>query len=153
MNTSAIDIQVLGTKFNVSNYPEDNNVNTVLVEGAVKLQRTEKKYYNLESVMLEPGHKGEWNKANDEITVLNVDTSLYTAWLGGKLVFRNTSFKQIREALQRHYNVKINNKNSQLEEQLFDATFDIETIDQVLETFNKSWSIDYAIINNEVIIN
>ena len=153
VNANAIDIQVLGTKFNVSNYPEDDNINTVLVEGVVKLQRTEKKSSNLDSVMLEPGHKGEWNRDNNQITVLNVDTSLYTAWVKGKLVFRNTSFKQIREALQRHYNVKINNKNSLLEEQLFDATFDIETIDQVLETFNKSWAIDYTIINNEVIIN
>ena len=152
VNTNAIDIQVLGTKFNVSNYPEDDNINTVLVEGVVKLQRTEKKSSNLDSVMLEPGHKGEWNKDNNEITVLNVDTSLYTAWLGGKLVFRNTSFKQIREALQRHYNVIINNNNKELEEQLFDATFDVETIDQVLETFNKSWAIEYAIIENEVII-
>ena len=82
----------------------------------------------------------------------NVDTGLYTAWVKGKLVFRNTSFKQIREALQRHYNVNIINNNSHLEEQLFDATFDIETIDEVLESFNKSWAIDYTIMDNEVII-
>lgn len=153
VHTNAIDIQVLGTKFNVSNYPEDDNINTVLVEGIVKLKRIEKKSSDLESVKLEPGHKGEWHKNNNKITISNVDTGLYTAWVKGKLVFRNTSFKQIREALQRHYNVKINNRNSQLEEQLFDATFDIETIDQVLESFNKSWAIDYTIINNEVIIN
>tara|TARA_R110000823_G_scaffold202019_1_gene332939 strand:+ start:914 stop:2062 length:1149 start_codon:yes stop_codon:yes gene_type:complete len=152
VNANALDIQVLGTKFNVSNYPEDDNINTVLVEGVVKLQRTEKKSSNLDSVMLEPGHKGEWNRDNNQITVLNVDTSLYTAWLGGKLVFRNTTFKQIREALQRHYNVIINNSNKELEEQLFDATFDVETIDQVLESFNKSWAIEYEIIENEVII-
>jgi len=153
VNANEIDIQVLGTKFNVSNYPEDANINTVLVEGVVKLKRTAEKLSNSESVTLEPGHKGEWHKNNNEITIRNVDTGLYTAWLNGKLVFRNTSFKQIREALQRHYNVIIKNKNGHLEEQLFDATFDVETIDQILETFNKSWAIDYTIIDNEVIIN
>ena len=152
VNANELDIQVLGTKFNVSHYPEDANINTVLVEGAVELLRTEAGTSDLESVKLEPGHKAEWHKNSNEISVSNVDTSLYIAWVKGKLVFRNTPFKQIREALQRHYNVIINNENRQLEEQLFDATFDIETIDQVLESFNKSWAIDYSIIDNEVII-
>jgi ferric-dicitrate binding protein FerR (iron transport regulator) len=107
---------------------------------------------NLESVLLTPGHKAEWHRTSNEISLSNVDTSLYTAWLRGKLIFRNTPFKQIREALQRHYNVVIHNTNSQLEEQLFDATFDIETIDQVLESFSKSWTIDYTIVDNEIII-
>lgn len=152
VNANEIDIQVLGTKFNVSHYPEDANINTVLVEGAVELLRTEEGTSDLESVKLKPGNKAEWHKNSNEISVSNVDTGLYTAWVKGKLVFRNTSFKQIREALQRHYNVNIINNNSHLEEQLFDATFDIETIDEVLESFNKSWAIDYTILDNEVII-
>ncbi|MCM4165564.1 MULTISPECIES: FecR family protein [unclassified Arenibacter] len=152
VNTHEIDIQVLGTKFNVSHYPEEANINTVLVEGAVELRRTSKETSDQEPVVLEPGYKAEWYKNNDEIAISNVDTGLYTAWLSGKLVFRNTPFKQIREALQRYYNVTIINKNDQLEEQMFDATFDIETIDQVLESFNKSWAIDYTIVNNEVVI-
>ncbi|MEZ4970227.1 MAG: FecR domain-containing protein [Flavobacteriaceae bacterium] len=152
VNANEIDIHVLGTKFNVSHYPEDTNINTVLVEGAVELRRTSEETSSSEPVALEPGYKAEWYRNNDEIAISNVDTDLYTAWLKGKLVFRNTPFKQIREALQRHYNVTIINMNDLLEEQMFDATFDIETIDQVLESFNKSWAIDYTIVNNEVII-
>ena len=152
VNANEIDIQVLGTKFNVSNYPEDANINTVLVEGSVELLRSSKGITGLESVILKPGHKAEWHKNSNEVSLSNVDTSLYTAWIKGKLVFRNTSFRQIREALQRHYNVVIHNKNVQLEEQIYDATFDIETIDQVLESFNRSWAIDYTIIDNEVFI-
>ncbi|MBC8770572.1 FecR domain-containing protein [Arenibacter sp. BSSL-BM3] len=152
VNANEIDIQVLGTKFNVSNYPEDANINTVLVEGSVELLRSSKGITGLESVILKPGHKAEWHKNSNEVSLSNVDTSLYTAWIKGKLVFRNTSFRQIREGLQRHYNVVIHNKNVQLEEQIYDATFDIETIDQVLESFNRSWAIDYIIIDNEVFI-
>lgn len=152
VNVNEVDIKVLGTKFNVSHYPEDDNINTVLVEGAVEMQIVSEGISNLESVLLAPGHKAEWHRTSNEISLSNVDTSLYTAWLRGKLIFRNTPFKQIREALQRHYNVVIHNTNSQLEEQLFDATFDIETIDQVLESFSKSWTIDYTIVDNEIII-
>ncbi len=152
VSADEMDIAVLGTQFNVSHYPEDNSINTVLVEGAVALHLNGKNKQDSEPTMLKPGSKGEWCVECSEISVENVDTSLYTAWLEGKLVFRNKPFKQIREALQRKYNVSITNANSLLEEQLFDATFDIETIGQVLESFNKSFEIDYKIENNKVII-
>src|SRR5690606_20929842 len=152
VNAEEIQIEVLGTKFNVSHYPEDSDINTVLVEGSVRLQIKGDDYPGHESILLEPGNKAEWQKDGSEILVENVDTSLYTAWVQGKSVFRNTSFRQIRQALERRYNITIKNNNGHLDEQLFDATFDIETIDQVLESFNKSYAIEYNIVDNEVII-
>src|SRR5690606_20172851 len=38
VDANEIQIEVLGTKFNVSRYPEDSNINTVLVEGSIELQ-------------------------------------------------------------------------------------------------------------------
>lgn len=152
VNADEIQIEVLGTKFNISHYPEDYDINTVLVEGAVQLQLKDNGNAGSGPVLLEPGNKAEWHRHIGELSVINVDTSVYTAWIQGKLVFRNTSFRQIRQALERRYNVVIKNSNSDLDEQLFDATFDIETIDQVLESFNKSYAIEYTIVENEVII-
>lgn len=152
VNVNEIQIAVLGTKFNVSHYPEDSNINTVLVEGSVQLQVKGDEYLGSKSILLRPGYKGEWQKNSSEISIESVDTSLYTAWIQGKLVFRNTSFRQIRQALERRYNITIKNNNTHLDEQLFDATFDIETIEQVLESFNKSYAIEYNIVDNEVII-
>lgn len=152
VNANEMQVEVLGTKFNVSHYPEDSNINTVLVEGAVQLRIKGDNYRDLKPTLLEPGNKAEWHINSIEVLVEQVDTSLYTAWVQGKLVFRNTSFRQIRQALERRYNVVIKNDNEQLDEQLFDATFDIETIEQVLESFNKSYAIEYSIVENEVII-
>src|SRR5690606_30963672 len=111
---------------NVSHYPEDSNINTVLVEGSVQLQIKSDEQSGHKSTLLEPGYKAEWQKNSRDISVKNVDTSLYTAWVQGKLVFRNTSFRQIRQALERRYNITIKNSNTHLDEQVFDATFDIE---------------------------
>ncbi|GGW22005.1 FecR family protein [Arenibacter certesii] len=147
-----MEIQVLGTEFNVSHYPENDHIQTVLVEGAVALQIKGDSATDAITTRLEPGTKGEWLKSGSTIAVENVDTKLYTAWTQGKLVFRNTEFKKIRQALERHYNVAITNNNPLLDQQVFDATFDIETIDQVLESFNKSYAIEYDIENKEVII-
>lgn len=154
VNTDDIDIKVLGTKFNVSHYPEDSITNTVLVEGSVELYELDMHGKEIiKPVLLEPNFKAEWNKTERKMSVENVDTWIYTSWIQGKLVFRNTAFREIRKGLERKYNVIINCQNPDLDNQLFDATFDIETINQVMESFNKSYAIDYDIVDNKIIIN
>ena len=152
VHADELDIEVLGTKFNVSHYPEDTNINTVLVEGSVELHKITGEGRNGEGTVLEPGFKAEWRKAGHDIAIKKVNTRNYTDWVQGKLVFRNTPFRKIRQSLERRYNVTIKNRNKDLDEQLFDATFDIETIEEVLESFNKSYAIKYKIKDNEVII-
>lgn len=151
VHADALDIQVLGTRFNVSHYPEDTTVNTVLVEGAVELSQ-DGDAESGRGTLLSSGFKAEWRKAGNDIAVESVDTAIYTAWLQGRLVFRNTPFRKIRQALERKYNVTIDNDNKNLDAQLFDATFDIETIEEVLESFATSYAIYYNIDNNKVII-
>lgn len=70
-----------------------------------------------------------------------------------ELIFKNTQFKNIIKKLERHFNVSIINNNARLNEQYFDAKFDIETIEQVLNAFNKSIKIQYTIEDNQIIIN
>ncbi|NMH86899.1 FecR family protein [Flavivirga algicola] len=148
-----INVRVLGTKFNISHYAENNNSNTVLVEGSVELyNKGEDNEKTNNSTMLKPGYKAEWDKSSNDISIENVDTRIYTAWIDGKLIFRNTTFKQIRQTLERQYNVVIKNSNKELEVQLFDATFDVENINEIIETFSRSYAIQYEIVNNEVLI-
>ena len=152
VHADELDIEVLGTKFNVSHYPEDTNINTVLIEGSVELHKKPKEGESGGGNLLKPGFKAEWRKAAHDIAIKKVNTRNYTDWVQGKLVFRNTPFRKIRQSLERRYNVTIKNRNKDLDEQLFDATFDIETIEEVLESFNKSYAIKYKIKDNEVII-
>ncbi len=153
VHADKMNVEVLGTEFNISHYSEDQIINTVLVEGSVQIYSDSKNSKNTgDSIRLKPGFKAEWNKSRREIEVDNVDTRIYTAWIEGKLIFRNATFLQIRNRLERHYNVTIKNGNVDLDAQLFDATFDIETIDEVLETLSKSYAIEYNIVNNEVLI-
>ena len=152
VHADELDIEVLGTKFNVSHYPEDTNINTVLVEGSVELHKKSKEGESGGGLLLKPGFKAEWRTAGKDIAIEKVETQIYTAWVQGRLVFRNTPFQKIRQSLERRYNVNIKNRNEDLDEQLFDATFDIESIEEVLESFNKSYAIKYKIADNEVII-
>lgn len=153
VNAADINVRVLGTEFNVSTYPEDLSINTVLVEGAVSIFGNDKKYDKATSLELKPGYKASWNKTKNNISVEEVDTDIYTGWKNGKLIFKNIQFKNIIKKLERHYNVTIINNNSKLDEKNYDATFDVETIEEVLNSFNKNYEIEYTIENNKIIIN
>ncbi|WP_299528010.1 FecR family protein [uncultured Lutibacter sp.] len=153
VNANEINIRVLGTQFNVSSYPEDQQINTVLVEGAVSIYNKEEAYNKNTASLLTSGHKAEWVKNRKSISIEEADTSIYTAWMDGKLIFKDLPFKTIIKKLERRYNVTIENNNELLGEKRYDGTFDIETIEQVLNTLNKHFAIQYTIKNNQIIIN
>lgn len=153
VNVNDLNVRVLGTKFNVSSYPEEENINTVLVEGSVALHGNDKGFDSKKTILLEPGYKGEWNQKSKEASISKVDTKMYTSWLEGRMIFRNTPFRVIRKKLERHYNVSIKNNNKILDEKTYNAVFDVESIEQVLRTLNEIYAIEYMIGKNEIVIN
>lgn len=153
VNNNNLNVRVLGTEFNLSSYPEEQSINTVLVEGSVSVFEKDKSYDKNKATVLKPGYKAAWDKMDNSVEIDEVDVSIYIGWIQGKLIFKNAQFKDIIKKLERHYNVTITNNNKKLNEQYFDATFDIETIEQVLNSFSKSFKIHYKIEKNKIYIN
>lgn len=153
VNMNDVGVRVLGTKFNTSSYPENDYINTVLVEGAVRLFNNTSVYNKINSTLLSPGYKASWDKRNNKISIDKADIALHTAWIKGRIIFKHLSFKSIIKKLERQYDVTIMNNNKTLDNEFFTASFDTETIEQVMETFHKNYGIDYSIINHQIIIN
>ncbi len=154
VNTQELDVQVYGTKFNLSNYPDDADAELVLVQGSISLADSGEPEESRDQFYLVPGYRGAFNKTNKYFIKEKVDTSLYTAWMDGNLIFRNESFEKILDKLERQYNVVIINNNEKLAHETFNATIetDRENIEQVFTYFNKVYKIEYRIIGNEIII-
>lgn len=153
VNAKDVNVRVLGTKFNVSSYPEDLNAKTVLVEGSVSLYQQEK-YVPEKATLLTPGHLATVNKAQKEISIEKVDVSLYTSWITGTVSFKHELFKNIAKKLERQFDVKIVCANSKLLDTYFTASFDNASIDYILETFKTNFGIQYTttITNNKTTI-
>lgn len=154
VNASKLDVEVYGTKFNVANYQEDDATDVVLVEGSVGLYESGTPKNDKNETLLSPGYKGSFTKVDGKISNEKVNTSLYTSWMSGNLVFRNESFDNIIQKLERHYNVIIINNNKSLSKETFNATIetDHESIEQVFNYFKKVYQIDYSIVENKIII-
>ena len=151
VNAEALNVEVFGTEFNVSSYPEDSTTEVVLIEGSVALYNENETLK--EGVTIVPGTKGSHDKNDQSISVEKVNIELYTQWMKGSLIFRNSSFETISKKLERHYNMKIINTNEQLDKEIFNASFKEEPIDIILSYFKNSYDIKYRIEDNTIYIN
>lgn len=152
VNADNLNVRVLGTHFNVSSYPEDAITDVVLVEGSVGLYSGNESFDATKNTILKPGYKGSFNKKDGKIATKAVITDVYTAWMDGRLTFRNMSFSEISKKLERHYNVSIITQNKKLADEKFYASFEDQPIEKVLSYFNDIHGFNYIIKNNEIVI-
>ena len=152
VNADEMNIRVLGTQFNLSFYPEDEDISTVLVEGAVVLYKEGADINTNTSSQLVPGQMAEWNKINNTMTVKEVDTNIYTAWKDGYLLFKASPFYSIRSKLERHFNITIEDRSGRLANQIYTATFRNETIEEILEAFKEDTHFEYIHEGSKIII-
>lgn len=95
-----MQIEVLGTHFNVMAYGDEETVNTTLVEGLVRVVQ------NNNSKMLMPGQEAVYNKSNGSMKIRVVDLDQAIAWKKGLFLFNNTNLSAIMRQLSRWYNIK-----------------------------------------------
>jgi ferric-dicitrate binding protein FerR (iron transport regulator) len=97
VRTGAGAVNVLGTSFNISAYPENSDMVTTLVEGSVEVAVAGS------LTRLVPGQQAAWRRG--EITVREVDVASCTSWIKGVFEFEDTSLREILTYLARWYNV------------------------------------------------
>lgn len=143
-----IDIKVLGTRFNVSNYQCDNRSEIILESGKVELCSEGSAAKNAQ-LILRPGEKVVYNKQDKKLTVHPVQSDLYTAWIKGKLIFRDDPMNEVVSKLNRWYNAEIIITNPAISQYTYTATFQNESLEQVLELLKISAPINYKIYRRE----
>lgn len=105
VQTTDIRIKVLGTQFNVSAYPSDNIIETVLTEGKVRLEQNNSGLFS-ETTGMEPSQLATFNKTTRETKLVTVDTDNYTLWKEGVFKFEATHLCRIVKKLERFYNIR-----------------------------------------------
>ena len=147
VHTSAMDIQVLGTQFNVKAYQEDQLTTVTLVEGSLDVLVGNKDF------RLKPGEKLMLNKGTGKsgMTVLS-DFSPETGWKEGRLVFRNESLGELETLLERWFDVDIILADEQVKQRRFTGILEHESILEAISYFDLSNYVTCQIQGNRIII-
>jgi hypothetical protein len=105
VQVSDLRVKVLGTRFNISAYPSDNIIETVLAEGKVKLEQNNAGLFD-KSTELVPNQLASFNRISKETSVKLVDTDNYILWTKGILKFESTDLNRIVKRHERYYNIR-----------------------------------------------
>ena len=133
-----MDIEVLGTEFNVTSYDEDELIKTTLIEGSVKITQN---FSNLKpkSINLTPGQQASIDH-NGEITTMNVDVREFTLWKDGWFYFNDQSLASILKKLSRWYDFSYT-LDPEISEQRFSMKLkrfeNFGTVEEILEKTGK----------------
>ncbi len=106
VKTATMDIQVLGTIFNVSAYTEDNVVQTVLKEGSVSIRKKDAGFFD-KDIVIKPNQMATFNKTTSDTKIYEVDAEYYTLWTKGLISFEEIDFKRVIQKIERFYNIKV----------------------------------------------
>ena len=143
-----VKVKVLGTKFNVKAYDDDDNIEVTLAEGKVGVGLDTK---NLIQIM--PGQQIKYMKASHRFIKREVRLQSYTSWICGKFYFTNYPLEKIAKQLERSFNVRIQILGNDLRNAAFTGDFVRgENIDQILRVMTANRLIKYEIEGDQITI-
>lgn len=152
VRTGELEIKVHGTLFNVSAYPDQENVETVLINGSVSLSKTGK--FKNRSVVLSPNEKAEFNKLGNEILVFEEpDAEKYVAWINGWLEYNRESLNSVLVKLERYYDIKFHLPPEFPADDKISGKLDMtESLENVMKILSDAAHIDFKINGKDVFI-
>lgn len=130
VRTGALNVEVLGTKFNIQSYPGSGTIATTLEHGSVKVYRES---HPEKTIIMKPNEQLVYHPHEDRFETAQVDAADYAAWTDGELRFINKSLDEILLTMERRYDVRF----------LIDPQ--INATDQYNIKFKTNESIDDAI--------
>lgn len=119
VSTSVMNITVLGTKFNVSSYSDDENVTATLCRGSISALTKNAE----QPVILSPGQRFVVERGSGNSFVENVNADEDVAWETGQLCFRSKSIHEIVKIIERRYAVRIYVTTGKYDNDLITAKF------------------------------
>ncbi len=143
-----IDVEVLGTCFNVDSYSYTEFVQTALLNGSVKISGKGVK----EPVYLKPNELFKYQKSDQVFSVREAKVGLYTDWIKDRLVFDNDYLSDILISMGGRYNMDIECPEQFASSTRLSFTIRQESIEEVLEAISLIAPIKYKIKNGKAYI-
>ena len=144
-----MNIEVLGTTFNLKAYDNDDYIETTLYKGEIQLRLKDKVRQKEYLTQIEP-QKSYVIRSNQ--CYLNKPKSKIenkSAWKDGQLIFEDSPIDEVIKSLERWYGVNFSIKDKSIYKYNLTATFESESIVQILEMIKLCTRIDYQFNNNQ----
>ncbi|MFR9165109.1 MAG: FecR family protein [Dysgonomonas sp.] len=138
VNTEMLSVAVLGTKFNVKAYTNDEKITTTLTSGKVEVKS------EAQSRILRPNEQLSFDKKTSAINISEIPSNETDAWKSGQLIFTDASLSDVLQTLERHFNITIENNTGISTSKLYTVKFlKNESLDEILNIMQDVASFSY----------
>jgi transmembrane sensor len=128
-----VQVQVLGTHFNVNAYDDEDHIKVTLLEGSVKVTTG----VSQQQTMLVPGQQAQISQSIIQRTN-QVDLEQVMAWKNGFFHFGSTNLPDLMKQLSRWYNLEVVYEGSMPVRQFGGEISREADLSQVLQILNES---------------
>lgn len=146
VHSNRMDVEVLGTKFNVNNRRGKTTV--VLKAGKVKLKREE---VQSDSLIMKPGELAEFNEASGRLTSKHVETEVYTSWTNNRLIFDGVAVSEIVMIMEDNYGYDVSFEDSAILQRKFKGTFPADQPNILLTALAESFNLRLVQEDNRIL--
>jgi len=144
-------VEVLGTEFNVRAWPDEECVRVVVAHGSVAFHSPGKE--SPQHVVLKSGEMSDLIEGGSFSLPQTVDLHKQLDWIGGRLIFENTLFREVIRRLQRTYGVECLVRDSSALHRRLTASFSNETVDDVGRIIALTLDLQYKKSGNTIVFN
>lgn len=138
-------IQVLGTKFNIKSYPQENMEQTTLEEGSVQVTLASN------TTILKPNQQASSKGNNLETKTVNIDDVL--SWTRGQFSFDGTNTTEVLQEIARWYDINIEYEPKSMAAQYIGKIPRNLSLDRLIELLNYAELQTKAIVGTDKRIN
>jgi transmembrane sensor len=182
VSTSELEIEALGTSFNVKSYPQEGLIQTTLVTGSILVSR-KKHIHREKGITLEPNQQITYYREIDKLALTDgstgsvpakpvetirspttvqdpprimltrgIDPELFTSWKDNRLIFDNETFESIAVKLERRFGARIIIQDEEIKNRRFKGRFDEITIEQALMALKFASPFEFQIKHDTIYI-
>lgn len=146
VQTSGIEVKVLGTHFNVMAYADEDRVRTTLLEGAVTVTQ------GVATTMMKPGQQASIAEKEDRFLITRPEMEEVMAWKEGQFRFRKAEIPVIMRQIARWYDVDIEYKGDVSGIRMYGSMTRKENITQLLELMEQTGRVHFTINGNRITV-
>ena len=152
VTVNGVEVQVLGTHFNINAYSDEATINTTLLEGSVKVEK------GSASKTIRPGEQAQIENddqsLNPKIKVQDIDVDAVVAWKNGRFIFHGNNIQSVMRQLARWYDIDVSYQGNITDEEFVGVInrSRYENISEILDMLEKTRTVSFAVNGHNVTV-
>lgn len=140
VETRALRLVATGTAFNIEAYEKDSLTAVTMVIGKVDVT-----FNRSAPIALKPGERANYNNVTNKCKIIPTEPYKWYAWKDGLMIFRDDPLEYVFKRLGQTFNVDIQIKDSGIANALYRATFEEESLEQILHLLELTAPIRFEL--------